>query len=208
MGQGGYIFAEWASVAKEYPEYQRAFAALESKVITDAVADWAPRGNGFLTPRADQFGRTSILPELFNDFSGTVMAHWRQALTSVGHQTLITGSQSGNTIPREFKIAWMGIAFPNEQQNISEIKFQIGDRKYGRINLEEMHGYSAPAIIFEEGILVDDVQSFDLYGYVEGPLPIDHQARSIIYQRIVLLGAAYYKYIDKVLGNTGAAIVN
>jgi len=206
MGLGGYIFCEWDSIQKEFPDFQRAFAELESRVIAKCDAEWAPKTIGYLTPRGDQYGRTSIIPALFDDNTGTQMATWRQTITTAGHQTLITGTRAGNTLPEDFKVAWIGLAFPNKQQHITELKWQIGDRKYGRINVEEIHAYEKPAIIFENGLIIDEEQSFDLYGYVEGPIPVDHEGNEQIYQSIVMLGAAYFKFVDKVLGNTGAAI--
>ena len=219
MGQGGFIFAEWDSLQKQYPDFQRAFAELEGRTALKCTTDWFPRKTvqqayGYLTPASgEQFGRTSILPALFDPNPATYggsqfgaaaavagfaipPAYWRQQFTTTGHQILIQGSRSGETMPEDFKIAWAGLAFPNKNQQISEIRWQIGDRKYGRVNIEEIHSYNKPAIIFEEGFILNEEQSFELYGYVE-------QAD---YQRIVMLGAAFYKIIDKVLGNPGAII--
>ena len=208
MGLGGYIFCELCSIQAEFPEYKQAFAKLESKMITKCDTEWAPKKMGYLNPRSDppEYGRTTILPELFDDVNGAAMAHWRQYFIVAGNQTIITGGNAGNTLPEDIKVAWIGLAFPNEQLNISEIKWQLGDRKYGRINIEDLHSYKKPAVIFEEGIIIDEEQSFDLYAYVDGPIPTDHQGNVGLYQRVVMLGAAYYKIIDKVLGVTGAAI--
>jgi hypothetical protein len=101
----------------------------------------------------------------------------------------------------------MGFAFPNKEQAITEIKMQIGDRKFGRINLEELRGYNKPAVILEEGFTIDEEESFELYGYVEGPIPVAHDGFTGIYQRIVPIGFCCYKIIDKVLGNCGATII-
>lgn len=160
--------------------------------------DWKPRTPGWLVPRDAnaEYSRTTILPALFDGQAGAQLAHWRQQLTLTGHQTILAGTRAGSIIPEDFKIAWAGLAFPNKQQQISEIRFQIGDRKYGRINLEEMHSYKVPALIFEEGFIINEEQSYDLWGYVEGA----------DYQRVVMLGACYVKYIDKLLGNPGAVI--
>jgi len=199
VGQGGYIFCEWDSVRKEFPQFQRVFADLESRVIAKCNADWAPKTFNAalaLAPGPDNYGRTSILPALFDDNTGTQMAHWRQYFASTGHQTLISGTRAGNVIPEDFKVAWIGLMFPNKQLQISEIRWQIGDRKYGRVNLEELRSYNKPAVIFEQGFILDEEQAFELYGYVE----------AADYQRIVMLGSCYYKIIDKVLGAPGSAI--
>jgi len=208
MGQGGYVFCEWDSVAEQYPNFQAALAKLEQDMIAKCSAEWTPKTFGKLTPNSGQFGRTTILPALFFNRNGVRLSgSWRQLFTTAGHQLLISGNPAaGYVIPEDFKIAWMGLAFPNKQQHISEIRFQIGDRKFGRIDLEEMRVYNKPAIIFEEGFVIDEEQSFDLYGYVEGPIHVAEPWIAGVYQNIVMLGAAYYKIIDKVLGNCGAAI--
>jgi hypothetical protein len=186
-------------VKKEFPDYQRAFADLEVKVADKCLKDWN-KPLGYLTPTGDECGRTTIIPALFRGWAAAApypqLAHWRQHITATGHQPLLMGMGGGNVIPKDFKVAWMGLMFPNKQMQITEIKWQISDRKYGRINLEEIRNYNKPAIIFEEGFILNEKQSFDLYGYVE----------EADYQRIIMLGAAYYKVIDRVLGAPGAAI--
>lgn len=209
MGQGSYVIAEMDSLRKNNRLFQGAIAGLDDKIIRKTNAEWSPKTfNNLkaLSPGDGNYGRTTILPALFDDHSDAQMAHWRQNFTTAGHQTLITGTASGNTIPEDFKIAWIGLAFPNKQQSITEVKWQIGDRKYGRFNIEEIKGYNKPALIFDEGFILDEEQSFHLHGYVEGPIP--NQAPFIVgvYQRIVMLGAAYFKVVSKVLGNCGAAI--
>lgn len=206
MGQGGYIFCELDSVTREFPDFRSAFRDLESRVISKCTADWSPKTVGYLTPAANQYGRTSILPPLFRGFGQTAaepptagvncLQHWRQNLTATGQQLILSGRKIGNVTPEDFKIAWIGLAFPNKQMNISELKWQIGDGKYVRVNVEELMSYNKPAIIFEKGYIIDEETTFELYGYVE----------HADYQRIVPLGACYYKVIDKVLGAPGSAI--
>jgi len=203
---GGYVICEWDSVKKEYPEWQRAFAELEARTIEKCNKDWTPKTFGGLTPTGDQYGRTTILPALFNDWLGIQMAHWRQRITSSGELMLISGMGGGHVLPKNFKVAWMGLMFPNKEQHITELRWQISDGKYGRINIEEMASYNKPTIIFEEGFLLNEKGSFELWGYVEGPIPRDHEGRTNIYQRIVMLGSAFYEIIDRVLGMPGAAI--
>jgi len=241
LGQGGYIFCEWDSVQKDDPRFQQTFAKLETGLINKCNAEWSPKTFGYLTPGAGQYGRTTILPGLFdpnpNTYGGGAFgataatgtfalppAYWRQAFSQVGHQTLIQGNRTGEGLPEDWKVGWLGLAFPNKNQHITEIRFQIGDRKYGRINLEEMRLYNKPALIFEEPFIIDEETSFHLYGYFEGPiagfptiagaeaqsftpsLSIEGVQTAVQYQRIVMLGEAMYKTIDRALGNCGATI--
>jgi hypothetical protein len=171
-----------------------------------------------MLPRSDQYGRTTILPSAFRGFGMTYsttpvagtnfLPHWRQTLTSTGHQTILMGERNGDILPEDLKVAWLGLAFPNKQQHITEIRWQIGDRKYGRVNLEDMRSYNKPALIFEDGFILDEETSFHLYGYIEGPIPTLAWGPTTpcIYQSIVMLGALYYKNINKILGNTGSVI--
>jgi len=231
MGSGGYIFCEWDSIEKEVPLFRDAFKRLEADAILKCTNKWFPKltpqqACGYLMPKSgEQFGRTSILPTLFRCGSSTAHvvagvgqqfgsglgatpapADWRQLFITAEHQELLAGSKAGNTIPEDFIIALIGFAFPNQQQHITEIKWQIGDRKYGRLNLEDMRSYNKPALVLEEGVIIDEEQSFELYGYVEGPIPIHHDGWRGVRQRIIPLGAAYYKVKDKVLGAPGSTI--
>ena len=209
MGSGSYVFAEWDSVQRNNRTFQLAMQQTEQKIVSLCLADWSPKRfdvRRALSPPAGFFGRTSILPELFDDVDGNAMSTWRQSFTSSGSQTIITGGNSGNTVPEDFKVAWIGLAFPNKNQQISEIKWQIGDRKFGRINIEELHAYKTPAIIFDEGFLINEEESFDLYAYVEGPIASDNTFITSEFQRVVMLGAVYFNVTSKVLGSCGAQI--
>ena len=211
MGQGSYVICEMDSVQKEYPSFQAQMAKLEAQLLAKCALDWGsvsqPKAFGKLTPKAGEFGRTTILPGLFHDQNLADLATWRQRFILPGSQVLLQGNGAGNTLPEDFKVGCMGFAFPNKEQHITEIKMQIGDRKYGRINLEEMLGYNKPAVILEEGFTIEEEQSFELYGYVEGPIPVAHDGFTGIYQRIVPIGFCAYRIIDKVLGNCGATII-
>lgn len=200
----------------EFPNFQNAFKVLENSLLNRCSTDWKKSFAG-LALNSNTFGNTTILPPLFNDHNGNQMdsthrslvtggGTWRQLFTVAGNQTLMSGAASGHTIPENFKVGLMGFAFPNKNQNITEIKMQIGDRKFGRINIEEIHQYECPALVFEEGYEINEEESFDLYGYVEGPIPIHIGGYTGVWQRIVPLGMAYFKYYDAVGGAPGSAI--
>lgn len=213
------------SIQKSFPKFRQAFANLEARVIGQCDADWAPKRFGFLSPESGkEYGRTTILPELFDDNQAAQMcvnrtqangaASWNQTFENKsGHQSILTGTRAGDVLPEDFKVAWIGLAFPNKTQHITEIKYQISDRKYGRLDLEEMvYGYDCPAVIFEEGYIIDEETFFEMWAYLDigysGHQPENGPGgrNSVLYQTVVMLGACYYKQIDRVLGLTGAVI--
>lgn len=211
MGQGDYVFAEWRSTQRLSTKYQETMRAKEDEAINYLQDKWHRMFSRGITPKGDaQFGRTSILPELFDDHLGIPMTTWRQKFQTTGHMTIINGRNSGNTIPEDWAVLWTGLALPNKNQHLSEIRMQIGDRKYGRINIEEIHQYEIPVLIFEEPFFVDEETAFDLYGYIEGELPDNGPGgeADTLFQRIIMTGTAFYRQIDRALGTVGAVLVS
>jgi len=190
---GGYILCEYEDVKKEFPEFRTVMRELKEELLSRAQADWGiPREKftlkeGYLT---------SIIPSLFADINGNRMATWDQWFNVTGHQLIMSGVGPGRTIPEDYKVGLVGLAFLDKTIRISEIKMQISDKKLPRINIEEAFAYNQPAIIFEEGYILDEERSFELYAYIltQGP------------QRIKLIGLQANRVKDKVLTNTGAAL--
>ena len=108
------------------------------------------------------------MPELFYGFGqvAPTLTTWLNYATALGHQGLLAGSNA-MSIYKDYKIGIAGFAFLDKVQNITEVKLQIGDTKFPRINLEEAMVYNKPAVIFETGFVVDEQTEFDLHGYVE-----------------------------------------
>jgi len=206
---GGYVICEYDSVKQEFPEVKATLEALEREPIAKAEADWRPLkyagrrkeavfgvpGPG-LEVRSGEFGKTTILPALFQDMSGVRLTTWKQTLTATGHQLIMSGVQTGGVIPEDYKIGLAGLAFLDKPIRVSEIKMQISDKKLPRINIEEAFVYNQPALIFEEGYILDEESVFELYGYV--------LTQGV--QRIKLIGFQLSKVKDKLLTNTGAAL--
>lgn len=207
---GGYVLCEYESVKQEFPEFKATMEALERDLIAKAEADWRPLkyagrrkeavfgvpGPG-LEVKSGEFGKTTIIPALFNDITGTRMVTWDQWFTATGSQTIMTGAAAGGSIPEDYKVGVVGLAFLDKAIRVSEIKMQISDKKLPRINLEEAFVYNKPAVVFEEGYILDEETVFELYAYVltQGQ------------QRIKLLGFQLNKVKDKLLTNTGAALL-
>jgi len=190
---GGYVICEYESVKKEFPEFRTTMDTLEANLIDMAVADWGIPRNKFTLKEGY---KTTIIPALFQDISGNQMTSWDQWLTSTGHQRIISGAATGRTIAEDYKVGLAGLVFLDKTIRISEIKMQISDKKLPRINIEEAFDYNKPAIVFEEGYILNEEKGFELYAYVltQGP------------QRIKLLGVQLNKVKDKVLTDTGASL--
>ena len=197
----GFVICEYGQVKSAFPEYSSMMASLEQALRLKADADWSPLTYGGIKPMAGQYGKTTIMPEMFVGFGGfgvgTQLISWEQQLTSLAHNVLIEGNNTGGSIPEDFKMGFAGLAFLDKSIKVSEIKLQIGDKKLPRINLEEARAYNEPCVIFENGFIADEETGFELKGYVE----------SLGYQRIKLIGMQLNRVPNKLqVTLTGAAI--
>jgi hypothetical protein len=171
---GGFIICEYEKVKSEFSaSFGRVMQTLEANLIAKAQQDWPGLTYGGMNPHAGQFGKGTIMPQLFNGLQAAYqpLTTWYQWLNATGHQTIMAGANSGNTIYEDYKIGICGFALLDKAIRISEIKMQISDQKLPRINIEEAFGYNKPAIIFEDSWILDEKTGFDLYAYVlcQGP---------------------------------------
>lgn len=195
---GGFVLCEYSAVKKEFPQFQEMLESLEANLIAKATDKWDPLTYGGIKPQAGQFGKSTIMPELFNSMGAVTLATWNQWLTATGHRTIMTGSGSGNSINEDYMIGLGGLVFLDKAIRISEIKMQISDRKLPRMNIEEAYAYEKPAIVFENGLLLDEETGFELYAFVTCTGP----------QRIKLLGLQLNRVPNKLqVSNVGAALV-
>ena len=176
MQTKGFVLCEYEKVKTEFPEFLNTMAKLETDLTALALADWAPLTYGGIYPMSGQFGKSTIMPELFYGYGQVAPTSdlWKLTMRPPSEtQGLLAGSNA-MSIYEDYKIGIAGFAFLDKVQRITEIKLQIGDRKFPRINLEEAFVYNKPAVIFETGIIVDEETEFDLHGYVDsiGPFNI------------------------------------
>ena len=197
-----YVICEYEKVKQNFPEFKATMESLATQLRAKCAADWSPKTFGGLAPSAGQFGETTILPALFRDDTMTAanagnMTTWEQWLTTTGHRTIMSGSGTGGIILEDYKVGIAGLVFLDKAIRISEIKMQISDKKLPRINIEEALAYNKPAIVWEQGYILDEETGFDLYAYVttEGP------------QRIKLLGLQMNRVPNRLqVTNAGATL--
>jgi len=191
------VIVEYSALKETFPKFQSLLKAARDDLIANAKASWPNLEFGGMTPRAGQFGESTIMPELFQDISGNTMVTWNQWLNATGHQTIMRGAASGGRIYEDYKVALVGIAFLDKAIRLSEIRMQISDRKLPRVNIEEAMAYEKPAVVFEDYFILDEETGFDLYAYVlsQGP------------QRIKLIGTQVNRVPNKMqTTNVGAAL--
>ena len=216
----GYVITEYEKVRQNCPEFAATMAALRDTMIMKAEADWKPlkfAGNARYKPgfaalgvrpgpglivNSGTFGESTIIPSLFEDVANatfTTWDHWLgypgEGLTIPGNNTIMQGANA-TAIYEDYKVGVAGLAFLDKAIRISEVRMQISDKKIGRINIEEAKVYEKPAVIFEEGFILDEETNFHLYAYVNTPGPM----------RMKLIGLQLNRVYDKMLGNTGAAL--
>jgi len=170
-----YVICEYEKVKQNFPEFGTMMQNLRSSLIAEASSKWAPLTFGGLNPRSGQYGETTILPPLFNNLAGAQMVTWKQNFTATHvaaslagtAQGIIYGSGTAGTIPEDYMVGFAGVCFLDKAIKVSEIKIQIGDRKIGRINLEEAMVYNKPCVVLEEGFVLDEEEGFELYGYIQ-----------------------------------------
>jgi hypothetical protein len=193
----GYTICEYERVKEGFPEFRATMEKLRTDLIAKAVNDWGPLTFGGMAPKSGQFGECPIMPALFYGQPGAQLTTWNQWFNTTGHQTILYGNATGNTIPEDYKIGLAGIAFLDKAIRVSEIKLQVGDKKIGRINIEEAFAYNKPVVVFENGLICDEEEGFDLYAYIRTKGP----------QRIKLLGPQLNRVPNKLqVSNTGAAL--
>lgn len=201
MQTNGYVLCEYSKIKEDFPGFGDMMASLEMSLRSKAADDWSPLSYGGTKPMAGQFGKTTVMPEMFVGFggfgTGTQLTTWNQLFTTTGDNVLIEGNATGGSIPEDFKLGFAGLAFLDKAVKVSEIKLQIGDKKLPRINIEEARAYEQPCIIFENGFVADEETGFELKGYVE--------CRG--YQRIKLIGMQLNRVPNKLqVSLTGATI--
>jgi len=206
----GFIFVERDMVKKVFPEFQQTLQEAEQRALSSTKTVWPGLTYGGLTPKENQFGRTNILPMWFADEAGDVLdknhspSTWGvnsfniyysstspSTATIPGWKTILQGGNAANVgiTPEDVRIIWVGLAFASPTLNISKIRFEIGDTRYPIIDIEELHTFEKPTLIFEKAFIIPEETHFLLKGFFEASG----------YQRVIPLGFAYYRRKDTVI---------
>lgn len=193
----GYVICDYAHIKDAFPEFKSTMEVLKTSLVEKSRAEWRPLEFGGLKPKSGQFGESTIMPELFANGAGAMLQTWNNRTTVQGHQLLMQGVNIPN-LPEDYKVGLIGIAFLDKSQKITEIRMDVSDKRLPRLNIEEMHAYDEPTVIFENGYILDEETGFQLWGFAE----------SIGFTRIKLLGIELNRIPNKLqVTQTGAALL-
>jgi len=180
-----YTICELDKLRLEYPNFAQAAVKLKTGAIDRAAKLWPGFTYGGLFPGVKQFGITTALPKFFKGFAGVTLATFRQNITATGWQTIFD-----MTVEEDIILGGMGFGISQPTTNLTEIRLEIGDKKYPRINLEEANVWKAFAVILRQGWIAEQETPFKLRGYFE----------ATGYQRIVPINSfTLYKRKDLVI---------
>ncbi len=171
----------------QYAEFREQYKALLEKAIAVAQRYWPGFEFGGVLPGAQQFGITELLP---NQIYGGGTATYVKRYGSTGSWCNIFSY----TVPQDQIHAFVGLAFTDPTLVFSHVRWELEDRKYPKVNIEEAHGWDTPfGIVFkadkEEELVVAEKMPVLIKGFQE-------RNTSAINQRIVPIGFMLYRRKD------------
>ena len=184
-----YMICEYKKIRQEYPEYQKSIKMCHEAVREKAQSAWPGlKISRSMYPIEGEIGETTILPKFLRNRAGSKLSSFRQNFASTGWQYIFY--DNANLMDEDICVGIPGFGILSPTLNFDEIRMEIGDKKYARIDLEEAQGYEQPAIIFKEGLVIPEEKSYIIKG----------KFAATGYQRIVpIQGLCLYKKKDSVI---------
>jgi len=192
-----YIFAPLNLVKGEnnYPEYADVLKAVQDAAINRAKSLWSGFSQGGLTPGDREFGIVPMrMNEMAADTTSTTLSgsySFRKTYTAGGWRPIFNFTTREDTIH-----ALAGFAFTDDVLRFSQIRWEIGDKKYPIIDLQLAQSFGNFALLLKEDagkeIIIEQEQSVLVRGYCETSGP----------QRIVPIGFMLFKRKDLVISET------
>ena len=178
--------------AGQWPEYTDVLKAVQDGGISRAKNLWTGFAQGGLTPGDKEFGIIPLrMNEMAHDVSATTASgsySFRKSYTQGAWRTIFDYTAREDTIH-----AFAGFAFCDDVLRFSQIRWEIGDRKFPVIDLQLAQSFGNFALLFKEDagkeILAEEEQSVLVKGYCE----------SSGTQRIVPIGFMLFKRKDLVI---------
>ena len=150
----GFVIAPASKIreAGQYDDFRSILADLQQNALAKASTVWKGYSFGGLRPEGQQFGITTFRPR-------DVMTPGGQTNTGGGTATFVKtyGSQGSWTdiysysVPENEIHAWAGVGIPDASLIFSQMRFEISDRRFPIIDIEEAHMFPGGfALMFKQ----------------------------------------------------------
>jgi len=189
-----YVIAPLSLVKGEgaYPEFADVLKSVQDAAISRAKEIWKGYEQGGLYPGDKEFGVCPFRArEMAHDVSSTTLSgtySFRKNFGTTAWHTIFDYSVREDIIH-----AFAGFMITDEVLRLLELRFEIGDRKYPIIDIQEAKGWGSFAILFKEDVGKELIAQEETSVYVRGYI------ESTGYQNIVPLGFQLYKRKDLVI---------
>ena len=178
-----------------YPEYVDVLRSVQDAAINRAKQIWNGYSQGGLYPGDKEFGICPLRAnEMANDVTATTLSgtyNFRKNLGSTAWVNLFN-----YTVRDDIIHAFAGFSVPDDTLRLLALRFEIGDRKYPILDIQEAKGWDGFSIIFKEDagkeLIAPEKTSVLVKGYGE----------AVGYQTIIPLGFMLYKRKDLVITET------
>jgi len=192
-----YVIAPLDKVKGEnaFPEYVATLKSIQDAAIARARDIWKGYDQGGLYPGPNQFGICPMRArEMAHDVNATTLSgtyNFRKNLGATGWHTIFD-----YTVREDIIHAFAGFMVTDETLRLLELRFEVGDRKYPIMDIQEAKGWGGFAILFKEDagkeMIAQERTSVYVRGYVE----------ATGYQTIVPIGFQIYKRLDLVISES------
>ncbi len=192
-----YIIAPLDKIKGEggFPEYASVLKDLQDAAIERAKQIWKGFDFGGLYPGDNQFGICPLRAnEMAHDVTSTTLSGtytFRKTFAATGWRNLFDYS-----VRDEIIHAFAGFMITDEINRVLETRFELGDRKYPILDLQEARGWGTFAIVFKED------KGKELIAQERTSVLFKVYADSIGVQTVVPLGFQLYKRKDLVITET------
>ncbi len=189
----GFLIAPFRLVKGEnqWTEYRDMLPALQDAAMARAQDIWKGFKFGGVLPASKEYGITQFRPK---DVLGGGTATWTQTFGSAGSWCRIFSYN----VPEDMVHAIAGFAIPDPTLIFSQLRFQIEDRLYPIIDIEEAHtfGQGGFSLLIKQDKGKELIVAEELAVLVRGFQERGTRNRT---QRVIPLGFMLYKNKDLVI---------
>ena len=177
----------------EIPIFVDAVKAMKSHMKYWVAEQWKEKNGGFISC-GGEFTTTTPRPRLFKrGYDKSPLKQYKQKFSETGWVTVFDC-----VIPENVIVGMGGIGFipSNDFSRITELGFEIKDKRYSKINVEEgFNTYKKPVLLLNNPIVLTEASHFYLRIHLEDNLFKGEREMSIFPVR----GLAFYRRVADII---------